>query len=474
MPRINILLSAIQMHVLMASFGSYRHQTEAFQRPSISSSTCKSSSFRTALFSTQQAFNTYQNVIDVGENSPRNGKNFVDWANNNGIQTDNFQIQPLEGDANWGVIAPQGGTTGGTALFVPSHLRMTVPNIRQQDFPHLEPVIQQWILTRSKRFQNGDIELANHFYLFLKVLQEWELGEASPYLAWMDALPRKFNTAVNFSPRETEALPPFVKAMSRRDQSNWDLFIKTLHQAQTPSISDETKNNPVVTNWAFNVVFTRARASFGEAEIIPMSDMLNHNSVPNVDVQYDNEGNVHVVFLRDIMPGERLFKCYGHPTNPSRLLATYGFFDPSPPATYCKLFPTSEPSPELQNLGFDYTTMVFYPESGGIAEPVWDVLLYTILAKTDPNSQQQFYQAHMQGDAATKQQFHQYYLEQTTSGLMNHVDRMLTTLQQSDARISQLPNSSKSDMFRYHNEFVTQTFWKVRQNLEQIIQNASG
>ena len=99
--------------------------------------------------------------------------------------------------------------------------------------------------------------------------------------------------------------------MSRRYQSNWDLFITCLNEAQTPTISDAVKPNPVITNWAFNVVFTRARASFGEVEIIPMSDMLNHNSVPNVDVQYDNEGNVHVVFLRDAMPGEQLFKCYG-------------------------------------------------------------------------------------------------------------------------------------------------------------------
>lgn len=416
-----------------------------------------------AVFSTmpQQGYQ-----LDVSEYSPRNGQGFIEWATNNGVLMENFQMQPLEDDNNWGVFSPQGGTAGSRALFVPNMLRMTTQNIRQQDFPHMEPLIQQRILTKSKRFQNGDVELANHFYLFLKVLQEWEMGPNSPYYAWMDALPRKFNTAVNFSPKETDSLPPFVKFMSRRDQSNWDLFITCLNEAQTPTISEATKQNPVITNWAFNVVFTRARASFGEAEIIPMSDMLNHNSVPNVDVQYDNEGNVHVVLLRDVAPGEQLFKCYGHPTNPSRLLATYGFFDHSPPATYCKLFPTSEPSQELRNLGFDYTTMVFYPETGQIAEPVWDVMLYVILGKTDPNSQRQFYDAHMMGDVATKQQFHQFYLAQTSNYLINHCDRMLTTLQSSDQRVDQLGITSKSNMFRYHNQFVKQTFLLVRQNLQ--------
>ena len=96
-------------------------------------------------------------------------------------------------------------------------------------------------------------------------------------------------------------------------------------------------------------------------------------------------------------------------------MATYGFFYHSPPATYCKLFPTSEPSPELRNLGFDYTTFAFYPETGGIAECVWDVMLYVQLGKMDKNAQQQFYQAHMAGDGNTKQQFHHYYQQVTAS-----------------------------------------------------------
>lgn len=439
---------------------------EAFQ-PSLV--TYSSSQKSTAVFSTYSALQTQQAYqIDVNPTSPRDGQNFMTWANQNGIVMENYQIQPIEGDVNWGVVSPQGGTAGSQALAVPCMLRITTPNIRQQDFPHLEPLINQWILTQSKRFQNGDIELANHFYLFLKVLKEWEMGENSPYFAWLNALPRTFNTAVNFSPTETESLPPFVRFMSRRDQSNWDLFIKTLNGAHTPGISEATKNDPIITNWAFNVVFTRARASFGEAEIIPMSDMLNHNSVPNVDVQYDNEGNVHVVFLRDVMPGEQLFKCYGHPTNPSRLLATYGFMDQSPPATFCKMFPNSEPNEEMRNLGFDYTTMVFYPENGGIAEAVWDVMLYTILGKTDPPSQQQFYQAHMQGDMQTKQQFHQHYLPQSSHALMDHVNNMLVALQTSDEKVQKLGANTKSEMFRIHNQVVTDTFLKVRKELQQI------
>jgi hypothetical protein len=110
--------------------------------------------------------------------------------------------------------------------------------------------------------------------LFLKVLKEYDLGTESPYYAWLDALPRKFNTAVNFRDVETDCLPPFVKFLSLRDQNNYSLFARTLKELYTPEISDETKNNMDITKWAFNVVFTRARESFGAAEIIPYVTVL--------------------------------------------------------------------------------------------------------------------------------------------------------------------------------------------------------
>ena len=204
--------------------------------------------------------------VDVTEAAPRNGYSFMEWAGHYGIQPENFQLQPIEGDVNWGAVATQPARAGQRALFVPSMLRMFTPNIMQQEFPNLGPMIQQRIDSKSR---NGDIDLVNHFYLFLKVLKEYDLGTESPYYAWLDALPRKFNTAVNFRDVETDCLPPFVKFLSKRDQNNYSLFARTLKELPTPGISDATKNNMDITKWAFNVVFTRARESFGAAEIIP-------------------------------------------------------------------------------------------------------------------------------------------------------------------------------------------------------------
>jgi SET domain-containing protein len=42
-----------------------------------------------------------------------------------------------------------------------------------------------------------------------------------------------------------------------------------------------------------------------------MSDMINHRSEPNVEITWDNDGNVNVIFVKDVQAGEQLFKCYG-------------------------------------------------------------------------------------------------------------------------------------------------------------------
>jgi hypothetical protein len=246
----------------------------AFQAPGVAlrtTTTAAATTTTTAVLSKTALSATVAYKVDVTETAPRNGYSFMEWASHYGIMPENFQLQPIQGDVNWGVVATQPARAGQRALFVPSMLRMFTPNIKQQEFPNIAPMIQQKI---DPKTSNGDIDLANHFYLFLKVLKEYDLGTESPYYAWLDALPRKFNTAVNFRDVETDCLPPFVKFLSLRDQNNYSLFARTLKELYTPEISDETKNNMDITKWAFNVVFTRARESFGAAEIIPYVTVL--------------------------------------------------------------------------------------------------------------------------------------------------------------------------------------------------------
>lgn len=416
---------------------------------------------------TTRLFSTQIKRIDVSEYAGRNGQTFVDWATHYGALPENFQINPRS--SNWAAEAIQPAPAGSRLLYVPGILKMTAQAAREQDFANLASTIAQYI-DPSKN--DGEVLLSDHLYLFLKVLQEYDLGESSGYYPWLDALPRKFSTSLGFDDFEMDCLPPFVKFLAERDRENFNLFVIVLQQLDVPTIGDVTKSDMEVLRWAFNVVFTRARPAFGGAEIIPFSDMMNHAWNANCEVQYDNEGNVHVVALRDIQAGESLHKCYGQPTNPSRFMSTYGFFDASPPTTYCKFTPTLAVTPELQNLGFEYDRMVFSVDSGDVAQEVWDVMLYLNLGKSDVNAQQQFYQAHMTSDEQTKAQIHQQYAGQTVYSLLEHVSEVLDEVAECQDTMDQGGMGLKHEnlpTIRIHNEFVRQVFSKVQKNLQQMI-----
>jgi SET domain len=415
----------------------------------------------TRIYSTQTA------RIDVSEYAPRNGQTFVEWATHYGVVPDNFQINPRS--SNWGAEALYAAPAGSRVLFVPGMLRMTAQAAREQDFSNLVSTIDQYI---DPSTNDGDVSLSDHLYLFLKVLQEYDLGRDSGYYPWLDAMPRKFPTAISFDDFEMDCLPPFVKFLAERDRENFNLFVIVLQQLDTPTISQDTKSDMAALRWAFNVVFTRARPAFGGAEIIPFSDVMNHAWNANCDVQYDNDGNVYVVLLRDVQAGDALHKCYGQPTNPSRFMSTYGFFDASPPTTYCKLMPTLAVTPELKNLGFEFDRMVFSVDAGDVAQEVWDVMLYLNLGRSDASTQRQFYQAHMTGDAQTKAAIHQQYASQTVYSLLEHVSQVLDEIAECQDTMDQggmgLAHENLTTI-RRHNEFVLQVFSKVQKNLQQMI-----
>jgi hypothetical protein len=157
----------------------------------------------------------------------------------------------------------------------------------------------------------------------------------------------------------------------------------------------------------------------------------------------------------------------GDSTNPSFLFARYGFLDESSPATFCKIM-VSNPSQELINMGYDHSRMLFYKETGDVSQEVWDVLLYQILERSNPDHQRALYEAQMRGDGDTKRALHEQYYTETSKALRNHVDTFLNQLEElSDRATSRDPNlHPRLPLILKHNEFVKETFLKVRANLQ--------
>ena len=157
----------------------------------------------------------------------------------------------------------------------------------------------------------------------------------------------------------------------------------------------------------------------------------------------------------------------GDNSNPSFLFARYGFLDESSPATFCKIMidPITQ---ELKDMGYVNERMLFYKETGEVSEEVWDVLLYQILGMTNKEHQQALYQAHMTNDYQTKQALHEQYYQQTLSALQNHVETFLQQLDELSNRTigRDLNVHPRLPLILKHNDFVKQTFLKVRENLQ--------
>ena len=201
-----------------------------------------------------------------------------------------------------------------------------------------------------------------------------------------------------------------------------------------------------------------------------MKWQFNHGTETQVEFQTDENGNCLVVAAQDVPAGSSLRFTYADPTNPSHIFARYGFLDESSPATFCKIM--LDPTPELVAMGYDHSKMLFYKDTGDVSSEVWDILLYhTVLGDGDQpgNRDQQavFYQAHVNGDYATKEAMHNQYSAATVQALLIHIDNFLKELEYLTdmAADRDLNTHPRLPLLQRHNAFVKDTFLNVRAKL---------
>jgi len=409
-------------------------------------------------------------TIDISENAPRDIDSLSAWATNYGIQiSDCFELTYSNeevGDVH--AITNRDLPADNPIVLVPAELIMTGGKSRQE------------IGTEATRAEQT-LMLSDHnsFYLFLKVLKEYELGEQSTWYYYLNSLPRYYSNGASMTDFCFGCLPPYAATQAQEEKNRLKRFELALNEVTT-FLSDETKRNSDLVKWAFNVVHTRYQETTGgDYALIPMADMFNHGGADYVDayISYDDEGNCYAYSTRDVPAGRPLKVCYGDPTNPSKLLARYGFLDESSSATFCKWM-AEEPSSELYQLGYP-NQMLFYND-GSISNEVWDCLLYEELGNQSPAEQQQFHQACMVGDEATKAGYHDQYFPQTLSALREHVAFILNELEelatwqqsvQDKERHADLDATRhpRLPLIKRHNEFVKYSFQLVQQNLDAMV-----
>ena len=260
--------------------------------------------------------------------------------------------------------------------------------------------------------------------------------------------------------------PPYAAELALQEKLRLGKFVNALN-----GVSFLSEESIDATKFAYNVVFTRMMPMpNGDYCIAPMCDYFNHwGDISDASISFDEDGNCYAYSTRDVQAGEPLRICYNNPTNPSLLLAKYGFLDESSPATFCK-YVISNSTEELFNMGYPDRAVIY--KDGSISDEVWDILLYEELGKVSPEDQQAFYHACMTGDEVAKQSYHDAgdNFVNIYSKLQKHVDYLVNELDE----LSE--NSWRKDIERHprlpllmrHNEYIRDGFEKVQQNLDNM------
>mmetsp|Transcript_12876 Transcript_12876/g.27335 ORF Transcript_12876/g.27335 Transcript_12876/m.27335 type:complete len:465 (+) Transcript_12876:87-1481(+) len=416
--------------------------------------------------------------IDISESAPRNVASLYSWAGDYGIQTTpGFELASDDGLDVY-AITNQYLPADSPILCIPNELILSGRKAREElggGSTENNPAEQTLINLETSEHMSEISKSISQFYLFLKVLKEYELGAESPWYPWLDSLPRYFSNGASMTDFCFGCLPPYAAQQALDERKRLENFIRALHDV--PYISQDSKNNVALTTWAFSVVQTRYQEmeEDGDLCLAPMADFFNHGGAEGVDVYvtFDDDGNCYAYSTREVGAGEPLRLCYGDSTNPSQLLAKFGFLDESSPATFCKYIIHNPPA-EIFDMGYP-TGMLFY-QNGGISNEVWDVLLYNELGKISLQEQQAFYQAHMMGDDATKQGYHNQYFSQTFAELQRHVNHILNEVEELGIGLETQVDQGKDrerhprlPLLMRHNEFVKNTFELVQQNMDTMV-----
>ena len=369
---------------------------------------------------------------------------------------------------DYSVSVTQAGNEANRVLQVPKHLVLSSTRIRNDE------ITDKLVSAALKYLEAKKVEhQIPQFFLWLKILLEHEKGKKSLWYPWLQSLPDKFSNAISMDEVEVECLAPFAWSLAKIEKLHFKVFHEALEMVEDTIVLEETRKNKDLTEWAFNVVFTRAWGKEGEedcTDIVPMGDMFNHNHPGNVYILYDDEDNCNVVLKHDVEAGTPLYLSYGIETNPYRFMVVFGFVNESQESIFSQII-ASHPSDRHVDMGYDLSKMVFNTADGAIAEENWDVLLFSMLEQV-PAIQEAFYQAVVNRDQNTKDAIRKKFYLENCIMMKKHVD---ATLREMDALIQKIdgqPNAHEHyrlPMIRRSNVFVARTFAKVKSRVDQMI-----
>ena len=128
-------------------------------------------------------------AVDIAESAPRQIEPLTSWASNYGVQiSDCYQLNSDDGldvYASTNQYLPMGSQI----LGIPNELVLTGNKAREE--------LGSGVSYEAEQTINPDDLSA--FYLFLKVLKEYDLGEDSLWFSWLNSLPRYYSNGASLT-----------------------------------------------------------------------------------------------------------------------------------------------------------------------------------------------------------------------------------------------------------------------------------
>lgn len=219
----------------------------------------------------KELFSVSSTTTDVEETAQRDIASMDDWASACGVERcQGFQLVATNEEnehLDVGAMTTVDLPAESPVLFVPRHIIISADQAKNE-IGYIEAA-------ENIFYKLGTIDHTPYFYLFLKILIEYELGEESLWYPWLNSLPRYFSTGASMTHFCCQdCLPPLVGNLAMSERTRFRQFFKSISYCDL--ISQYTKADKKLAKWAFNIVYTRGfEDGYGDVKIVPFGDYVS-------------------------------------------------------------------------------------------------------------------------------------------------------------------------------------------------------
>jgi len=314
---------------------------------------------------------------------------FLDWLATEGAQYSGVDLRHSP-DRNWHLIATEDLARGKTFASIPWGIILSSSSTST-----LADESSQLNSTQPGATLLGAILLADTGYesyggeleLVIQLIRERrkETSRLQPHLRIIPQLGHEFGTSVDWDEADLACASQQARALHGHQTGVLQAFRTAIRTLETTVGAATLFGGGVEASeeelrWAYGIVGTRAVQQDGEVFLVPLMDMLNHDSregrgteivITAAGVELRTEGPVS--------SGSELFLNYGSHLSPGKLLAFYGFVDDSFSSIFSHLSLPPSVGPPFADLGCLDQNQLWIGKDGTVSPKVLECVLLTTL-----------------------------------------------------------------------------------------------